>query len=206
LEVFLAPSRAGSLSLVGGVLALDFANTSGGRGTARQIEHLQMPAHLVDWAAHAGGIDAGTAERCHAAMASDPRAAEQLLHHALLLREAIFAIGSAIAYGEAPPPADLGILKGHLRRTIGPAELTKATGDGYGFDFSDAPPEAALLGPVAWSALDLLERGSFERIKQCPADDCGWLFFDHSRNDSRRWCDMATCGNRTKGRRHRERH
>jgi predicted RNA-binding Zn ribbon-like protein len=201
----LAPSRAGSLSLVGGVLALDFANTSGARGTARHVEHLQRATHVVDWAAHAGGIDAETARRCYEATASDAEAAQKLLRHALLLREAIFGIGSAIARGETPSRADLRILKDYLRRTIGPAELAKAPGDGYGFDFSHAPAEIALLGPVAWSASSLLERGSLERVKQCPADDCGWLFFDHSKNNSRRWCEMATCGNRTKGRRHRER-
>jgi predicted RNA-binding Zn ribbon-like protein len=200
----LAASRAGCLSLVGGVLAFDFANTAEGRGTARHVEHLRTATHVVDLASHAGGIDAGTARRCYAAIASDA-AAQKLLRHALQLREAIFGIGSAIARGEAPSPADLRILKDHLRRTIGPAELAKAPGDGYGFDFSQAAAEIALLGPVAWSALSLLERGSFERVKQCPADDCGWLFLDHSRNNSRRWCEMATCGNRTKGRRHRER-
>lgn len=202
----MAPSRAGRLSLVGGVLALDFANTSGGRGTARHVEHLRTATHVVDWGSHAGGIDAGTAKRCHAAMASDAAAAPKLLRHTLLLREAIFGIGSAVACGEGPSRADLRILKDYLRKAIGPAELAKAPGGGYGFDFSQAPPEAALLGPIAWSTLDLLERGSLDRVKQCPADDCGWLFLDHSRNNSRRWCDMATCGNRTKGRRHRERH
>jgi len=31
---------------------------------------------------------------------------------------------------------------------------------------------------------------------------CTWLFLDRSRNRSRRWCSMATCGNRAKARRH----
>ena len=76
---------------------------------------------------------------------------------------------------------------------------------GYALDFSAAPAETALLGPIAWSAVDLLRSGRFERVKRCPGPGCGWLFFDHSKNNSRRWCDMATCGNRTKGRRHRAR-
>lgn len=40
----------------------------------------------------------------------------------------------------------------------------------------------------------------------CPADSCGWAFYDHARNRSRRWCSMAVCGNRTKARSYRRRH
>jgi predicted RNA-binding Zn ribbon-like protein len=53
--------------------------------------------------------------------------------------------------------------------------------------------------------VDLLTKGRLERLKRCPGPGCGWLFLDHSKNGSRRWCAMATCGNRTKGRRHRAR-
>jgi predicted RNA-binding Zn ribbon-like protein len=42
----------------------------------------------------------------------------------------------------------------------------------------------------------MLREGQFERVRQCP--ECGFLFFDRSKNNSRRWCDMATCGNRAK--------
>jgi predicted RNA-binding Zn ribbon-like protein len=42
-----------------------------------------------------------------------------------------------------------------------------------------------------------------ERLKVCP--NCDWLFIDRSRNASRVWCDMHTCGNRAKARRHAER-
>jgi predicted RNA-binding Zn ribbon-like protein len=31
------------------------------------------------------------------------------------------------------------------------------------------------------------------------------LFLDHSRNHSRKWCDMSSCGNRAKARRHYQR-
>jgi predicted RNA-binding Zn ribbon-like protein len=61
-----------------------------------------------------------------------------------------------------------------------------------------------MLWPVARSAADLLTSAEeLARVGQC-ADDrgCGWLFFDTSRNHSRRWCAMKDCGNRAKARRH----
>jgi predicted RNA-binding Zn ribbon-like protein len=198
-------SRAGSLSLVGGVLALDFANTASGRETSRPIEHLQTAGHIVDWAMHARSIDAATAERCRAAMARHATAPAKLLRDALRLREAVYRIGSAVARGETPAPADLGILKALACASVESAELAPVPGNGYAFDFSAGPVESTLLGPVAWSAVDLLAKGPFERIRQCPGPDCGWLFFDGSKNSSRRWCDMAVCGNRSKAKRHRER-
>ena len=47
--------------------------------------------------------------------------------------------------------------------------------------------------------------GTWARLKACPADDCRWAFFDHSRNRSRTWCSMAGCGNRAKARSYRAR-
>src|ERR1700735_2051557 len=34
------------------------------------------------------------------------------------------------------------------------------------------------------------------------SDRCGWLFIDDSKNASRRWCSMQSCGNRAKALRH----
>jgi predicted RNA-binding Zn ribbon-like protein len=47
---------------------------------------------------------------------------------------------------------------------------------------------------------------TWPRLKACPADDCLWAFYDHSRNRSGTWCEMGECGNRAKARRYRERH
>jgi predicted RNA-binding Zn ribbon-like protein len=187
------PSRAGSLSLVGGALALDFANTAGGRDTDAPIEHLQAPRHLIEWAAHAGVVPD----------AAEISADADQLRRALRLRETIHRIGSAIAQGGSPATQDLANLKSAAQAALDGAALVR-TGDRYGFDFTRAPAASAVLGPVAWSAIDLLAAGEPERLKQCPGHDCGWLFYDRSKNNSRRWCDMAVCGNRSKAKRHRE--
>lgn len=44
--------------------------------------------------------------------------------------------------------------------------------------------------------------GRWSRLKVCPGEHCGWVFYDHSRNNSGRWCSMAVCGGRTKARSH----
>ena len=56
----------------------------------------------------------------------------------------------------------------------------------------------ALLAIVAQAISD----GSWSRLKICPGHDCGWAFYDNSRNRSGRWCSMAVCGGREKARAH----
>ncbi len=52
----------------------------------------------------------------------------------------------------------------------------------------------------------LLElEGERTRLTHCGNETCRFLFLDRSRNHSRRWCEMAVCGNRVKLRRHRQR-
>ncbi|GAA2248722.1 MULTISPECIES: CGNR zinc finger domain-containing protein [Kitasatospora] len=68
--------------------------------------------------------------------------------------------------------------------------------------------EPEVTDPVwlpAWLAADdylrLLARGP-SRIRECVHDSCILTFFDTSQNGRRRWCDMASCGNRAKAARH----
>ena len=62
---------------------------------------------------------------------------------------------------------------------------------------------ATVAARVAAAVATLAAEGRWERVKICPADDCHWAFYDHSRNRSRQWCSMEVCGNRAKARNHR---
>ena len=62
------------------------------------------------------------------------------------------------------------------------------------------------LGRLVAIVAGAMADGTWSRLKACQADRCGWAFYDHARNRSRRWCSMAVCGNRTKARSYRRRH
>jgi predicted RNA-binding Zn ribbon-like protein len=67
------------------------------------------------------------------------------------------------------------------------------------------PGERALAAlAIAWS--ELRTTGDAARLKRCAEHTCGWVFWDVSKNRSRRWCSMRVCGNRAKARRHAVRH
>ena len=60
---------------------------------------------------------------------------------------------------------------------------------------------AQLLALVADARAD----GNWDRMKACAHDPCSWVFYDQSKNRSKRWCRMDTCGNIEKARAHRAR-
>jgi predicted RNA-binding Zn ribbon-like protein len=63
---------------------------------------------------------------------------------------------------------------------------------------------SAPLAAAAWSAGELLTSPALRRVRACAGAGCGWLFLDP--RGRRRWCVMATCGNREKARRFAAKH
>jgi predicted RNA-binding Zn ribbon-like protein len=195
------PSRAGSLTLIGGELALDFANTSSARGLPTQQDHLQRPEHVVQWAAHAKVLPAEDADWLANAVAAEPALGRRLIAEALTLREHVYQLGAAIAAGRPAPSERVEALAHAHARALAAGALTPI---GANFGWSWRPREApveAILGPISLSALTLLQQADLTRVKQCQGEKCGWLFFDATKNKSRRWCEMEVCGNRAKQKR-----
>lgn len=58
-----------------------------------------------------------------------------------------------------------------------------------------------LLAAIALAVAD----GTWDRLKVCRNPACQWAYYDRSRNRSRAWCSMETCGNRAKARGYRRR-
>lgn len=63
------------------------------------------------------------------------------------------------------------------------------------------PPETALAHlAIAWVHLRIT--GDAARLKRCAEHTCELVFWDESKNRSRRWCSMRVCGSRVKSRRY----
>jgi predicted RNA-binding Zn ribbon-like protein len=179
------------LHRVGGDIALDFANTVSWRGTDRETDHIRTGDALLSWAADNSLLRTGVAR----APVSGP-----LLRTAHDLRHAIRRVMEAVLAGE-PAPHDRALILDILRRSLGSAKLI---GTPAQIDFVD--PADAVVGPIALATVNLLCGERLARLKMCPQEDCHWFFLDMTKNRSRRWCDMASCGNRAKATQHRRRH
>lgn len=198
-------SRAGSLHLIGGAPCLDFANTASGRGTAAHEEHLRSYDDLLTWGVHGGGLPIEARRTLVRRAAETPQEASKVLQRALHLREAIRGVVVSIARRTATDPAQAEIVVREAAAAVSAAGLARQ-GQGVCWRWPDRTDDLARpLWPIARSAFALIEDADPARLKLCPAADCGWIFLDRSKNNSRRWCDMRVCGNRDKVRRFYER-
>ena len=115
------------------------------------------------------------------------------------LREAIRALTIANHAGrpDAASAATVGTVarRARLRVTIDDRGRTALEADRPGVDGA----VATLLGILHEAQLI----GHWWRLKGCR--QCGYAFFDRSKNRSAAWCAMSICGNRTKNRAYRRR-
>jgi predicted RNA-binding Zn ribbon-like protein len=193
--------------LTGGQLALNFANTVSRRNDPdRRKEHLESYADIIAFAKQAGIIPAKDAkELCDYAERHGSEAARGF-RNAIAMREVMYRAFSAIAQGKSASAGDLGLMNDFAIEALRHRCLARANG-GYRWEWrsNGKQPLERIPWAVAQAAADLLTSPELQLVRFCEAPDCEWLFLDHSRNHSRRWCDMTSCGNRQKARRHYQR-
>ena len=195
------PSRAGSLDLIADDLALNFANTESGRGFPSHQNHFREAVNVVEWLVHAKALPVEEANLLRKRVAENVDLAADLLAQAGALRAAVHGIGVALGHHAKPPEAALASLSALHARCVAEAELAPGVAS-YRWQWSiRASPVEAALGPIALAAVRLFTEGDFHRIRECGGHACGWLFYDRSKNNRRRWCEMEVCGNRAKQRR-----
>ena len=187
----------------GGALCLDFCNSGQGMRGSRQEEWIPTYADLVDWLEAAGSLTESQALRLRTGGAEAPQAAQQLFKRAIAFREALARVLLARTEGRAPANEDLRLIDAEYARAAPFARLS-ATDDGFAWTLDSSAAELdAALRPLVESAVSLLTSERLARLRRCGNSTCYWLFLDETKNCSRRWCEMASCGNLMKVRRHR---
>lgn len=166
-------------------LCIKFADTVGNRLGASPDDYWKTPDDVARWLREQGllGFEVGLTEPDR--------------ERAIALRDAIFNLFTA----EPPDPEPLDVFNGELSEALGKVELS----DGGTLDLVENRPFERALMLIALSAANLATSELAGRVRRCADPECGWLFLDRSKNRSRRWCDMADCGNRAKARRFQER-
>ncbi len=165
-------------------LALDFINSEYGTGEERH-DCFDDNLSVIDWLETAGLVPKGT------------EAPDDLLFEARQLRDAARAVVHAAMKSVA---ANLTVINKVLQ--AGRPEIALQWDENtqrYRVEVcSDALSSAGLLWPIADALVKLVTDDKFEYVRQCEAHNCILLFHDLSKSHRRRWCSMATCGNRMK--------
>ena len=192
-------SEGDVLRRLGGRAAVDFVNTVD--HDRPDPETLKSYADFVAWSEAAGLFTAAQAKRLRSAARADPDEAGAQLGKAMQLRELARRLFEARAHGRAPPRGDLV----ELNRMIGELhdrKLLSAVGLGFARAEGDAVDLSAPLSAILDELANFLVSVDFHHLGRCQGPDCGWFFIDKTPKRRRRWCSMASCGNREKAHRH----
>ena len=175
--------------------ALELCNTVAGWNEDEPFDYLVGYEELARLVGHLGLLDHAAVDGLVARGAAAPAAAAQVLRRTRDLRAATYAIVAGT------PTDDDWTLVGRAARaaalagSLGPGQTSLAT-------WRHDPGEVGLATPLhllAWQVHELLTATPAVTVGCCPGRDCGWVFVNRG---NRRWCVMATCGNRETARRH----
>lgn len=192
----------GGVYLIGGRLCLEFCNTVSERFDDQPHDMLREGYRaLVHWSRELALLSDAQAERLYAQAKAANAAA--VFADAMSLRDAIYQLFVARMQGQKADAAALAVLNDHYQRTMQQRELIADAAGNLSWRWREPDTLDAMLREITLSAVQTLLEDDVTRIRQCPG--CGWLFYDHSRNNSRTWCDMRFCGNRAKNKRFHER-
>jgi predicted RNA-binding Zn ribbon-like protein len=187
--------------LAGGHPALDFINTVHDWTVSEPSDYLGEFSDAIRFGEAAGLLTRKEVLRF------PQRRAHIELTRLRELRALLKQIFQARLTGHAPGSTDLGKLGGDLAEAARATRLVVGT---QNHRSGQVPIRRELIVEKAGDALlrlriveagvALLVSDAVLRVKSCPT--CGWLFLDVSKNRSRRWCSMDTCGAVAKARRY----
>jgi predicted RNA-binding Zn ribbon-like protein len=184
---------AADLPLVGGHLALDFVNTTDEQDPAGE-DVLQTAVDLRTWGERCGVLSASASLADGAAELTRALGVRELLHELFVAR----------IKGKRAKPARLDELSALAAEAYAAATLQPADAGRVRWRWSERDL-ASVRHAVVTQALELLEIDPSGRLKECPGENCGWLFLDTSKRGNRRWCSMSECGQNAKDQQRRSR-
>ena len=192
METTLTRPPLTDLRIVGGNLALDFVNTCAGpRHGPADAEWLSSYEDFAAWSRQAG-VGHPSAAPSETAPRPDAIAAFARVQ---ACRDDIYEIFRALADRSAPPAPALRRIQLTYVEALANAELLGDT-QGGAWRWDSGSGLLAPLWPIVAAAVELLTHGPADDIKPCHA--CRFLYIDHSKNSSRRWCSMDDCGKAAK--------
>ncbi len=183
-----------TLPLDGGVLCFHFINTVYAWRGINFHEYLHDYETVIKWCKKVNILDAAKRRDLLTEAKLHPAKAVKALQQLKQIRETLYHFFSAIAAQDGKQIStrilyDFNSALTHSLSHLGFAVQRKQVELTWNNSSKD------LLEPV-WivvkSAYDILTTQPRSRIKEC--SNCGWIFFDNTKNNKRRWCNPLSCG------------
>lgn len=180
----------GTYKLIGGEISLDFINTISWPKMVGEHDWLDRPNNFTEWAFAAKVLNRQNVNQLNSL--PQIRLLNELnkVHQT---RNSITNVLRPLTLGEKPSEDSVEELNTLLHQTSTSRYIDIKT---YKWTWKRSESLMDVLAPVIWNAAYVLTDIDHTRLKYCPS--CKWLFYDSTRNRSRRWCDMEDCGSRDK--------
>ena len=188
-------------AFIGNNLSLDFVNTVGYISSENPIENLNSFSDLIEWSKQGKLISDDEAIVIFTKAKKNILESEKVFRRVLRLRKSVYDIFRSVISGEEISDKDLTVFNRELSLAMSKAEIFCREGELI-WDWKNDGIERILF-LITRIAAQLLTSSDLEKLKCCSGENCGWLFYDTSKNKRRQWCDMRDCGNLAKARRFR---
>lgn len=190
---------------IGERLWLDFVNTDETRRGDR-VDLLRDFDSLVAFLEDVGSLDTERAQGLYRRAQQQPAGAAAALVDARRVRAALRVLAERGPLSDKARWDALGEINRVLGRSAGTRRVEPRPDGSFARSFVPVGDAfAGLIIPIVESAADSLISGELGKVRCCNDERCARVFLDATRNGRRRWCEMATCGNRAKAARFRAR-
>jgi predicted RNA-binding Zn ribbon-like protein len=188
--------------IIGGNSALDLVNTVSGWGDDPE-DWIPDVGSFLEWTHVSGLLNVHEKSKAVHQVAASPASAERVLASLKELRFALWHLIDSLGHRKRAGLDHLSVLNSWASYLALSQHVVFGNNK---IDFALRANVSVLDLPglrVTVAALSLLMDPPAKRLKTCSGINCGWKFVDKSKNSSRRWCDMAVCGNLCKARHYR---
>jgi predicted RNA-binding Zn ribbon-like protein len=180
---------------VAGAASLDFLNTEV-MLDGQPVDLMKDGDDLLLWIAESGLATKAEVHKLREARAS---VHETWLRACIRLRVGLRTMFSRLADGQSLRPADLHLIDEVLASTNGTMRLRRRDSQ-PSLDFQPSALTPPFL--IARATAEFLASADLTLVRRCQGEGCILFFYDTTKSHTRRWCSMATCGNRTKVKAH----
>ncbi|WP_025664587.1 CGNR zinc finger domain-containing protein [Aquimarina megaterium] len=179
--------------LDGGNLSLNFINTIKDRLVADPIDYLTGKEEWIAWLKHVDILENETSNFDEVSFN---------LKEVIRKREFLHRVFQGLVFQREIKEKDLkcfDTLLQKIRRSTKIFVVDNKPQEHLEIDPNDLNSYILKIGKAAH---ELLMSEEIDRVKEC--GNCGWIYFDSSKNRCRKWCNMDTCGNEVKARKYYE--
>jgi predicted RNA-binding Zn ribbon-like protein len=189
-----------TLLLDGGCHCFNFINTVNSRKEEEIFDYLQTYDDLLEWSDRVKLLPRERLKQLNEFAKKNTKSAEKKLKEIKSKRELLYHIFSLIIHNKIVDESSAKDFNDVLSDSL--SNLVFKFNKGK-LDLGWNEKEVNMTEPlwvVMKDAFDIFTSLSLSRFKEC--DACGWIFLDKSKNNSRVWCNMQTCGSIDKAKRY----